>query len=158
MVSKVHFVSILTLLISIIINLFPLPELVTPYKPPLLMLVLIYWSLAFPKIINLTYAFVFGIIMDVLLLMPLGYNAFLYTITIYLIIKLYPQIRLHSVRNQIFSLLIILFPYFIMSTFTNNMLNISYDILEALISMIISILIWPLLFSVLRFIRLKYIT
>jgi len=157
MVSKVHFVSILTLLISIIINLFPLPELVTPYKPPLLMLVLIYWSLAFPKIINLTYAFVFGIIMDVLLLMPLGYNAFLYTITIYLIIKLYPQIRLHSVRNQIFSLLIILFPYFIMSTFTNNMLNISYDILEVLISMIISILIWPLLFSVLRFIRLKYI-
>jgi len=157
MVSKVHFVSILTLLISIIINLFPLPELVTPYKPPLLMLVLIYWSLAFPKIINLTYAFVFGIIMDVLLLMPLGYNAFLYTITIYLIIKLYPQIRLHSVRNQIFSLLIILFPYFIMSTFTNNMLNISYDILEVLISIIISILIWPLLFSMLRFIRLKYI-
>lgn len=157
MVSKVHFVSILTLLISIIINLFPLPELVTPYKPPLLMLVLIYWSLAFPKIINLTYAFVFGIIMDVLLLMPLGYNAFLYTITIYLVIKLYPQIRLHSVGNQIFSMLIILFPYFIMSTFTNNMLNISYDILEVLISMIISILIWPLLFSLLRFIRLKYI-
>ena len=120
------------------------------------MLVLIYWSLAFPNQINLTYAFVFGIIMDVLLLMPLGYNAFLYTVTIYLIIIYYPQIRLHSYWNKMFSLLIILLPYFIMSTFTNNMLNISYDILEVFVSMIVSVLIWPLLFSMLRFIRLKY--
>ncbi len=156
MVNKVHFVVILILSISIIINLFPLPEIITPYKPPLLMLVLIYWSLAFPNQINLTYAFVFGIIMDILLMMPLGYNAFLYTITIYLIIIYYPQIRLHSYWNKMFSLLIILIPYFIMSTFTNNMLNIEYNLLEVLTSIIISVLIWPLLFSVLRFIRLKY--
>jgi len=88
--------------------------------------------------------------------MPLGYNAFLYTVTIYLIIIYYPQIRLHSYWNKMFSLLIILLPYFIMSTFANNMLNISYDILEVFVSMIVSVLIWPLLFSVLRFIRLKY--
>jgi len=51
-----------------------------------------------------------------------------------------------------------LIPYFLMSTVANNILEIDYNILNVFISIIISIIIWPVLFKVLRFIRQKYIS
>ena len=112
--------------------------------------------MAYPNLINLTYAFITGIIIDVLLIMPLGYNALSYTITIYLILLYYPQIRLHSSWNQEMSILLILIPFFLTSTIINNILEINYNISDVNISIIISVTIWPALFSMLRFIRQKY--
>ena len=96
--------------------------------------------------------------MDILLIMPLGYNALWYTVTIYLILLYYPQIRLQSNWKKMVSLLIILIPYFFMSTIVNGMLKIEYNIINVIISIILSVLIWPGLFSLLRFIRQKYIS
>ena len=156
--NKIHFIAILFLILGVILNLLPLTSMLNACKPPILLLILIYWSLAFPGHINLTYAFVLGIIMDILLIMPLGYNALCYTVTIYLILLYYPQIRLQSNWNKMISLLIILIPYFLMSTIVNGMLKIDYNITNVIISIIISILIWPGLFGMLRFIRQKYIS
>ena len=156
--NKIHLVAILFLILGIILNLLPLTSMLNSYKPPILLLILIYWSLAFTGHINLTYAFILGLIMDILLIMPLGYNALCFTITIYLILLYYPQIRLQSNWNKMISLLIILIPYFLMSTIVNGMLKIEYNIINVIVSIIISILIWPGLFSMLRFVRQKYIS
>jgi len=55
-----------------------------------------------------------------------------------------------------FSLLIILIPYFLTSTVVNKILGINFNILEVIASVLISVIIWPALFNVLRFIRQKY--
>ena len=112
--------------------------------------------MAYPNLINLTYAFISGIILDILLIMPLGYNALCYTTTIYLTWLYYPQIRLHTSWNKMLSLLLILIPYFLTSTIVNKILEIDYNIYDVIISILISIIIWPALFSMLRFIRQKY--
>ena len=156
MINKIHFVASLSLIIGVILNLLPLPGILSSCKPPILLLILIYWSLAFPTVISLTYAFTTGLIMDVLLITPIGYNALCFTVTIYLILLYYPQIRLQSSWNKMVSLLIILIPYFIMSTAINNLLNINYNIFNVILSIIISIIIWPTLFKMLRFVRQKY--
>ena len=103
-INKIHFVVSLVLLFGIIINLLPMPEFLVSCKPPFVLLILIYWSLAHPQYINLTYAFVTGLIMDILLITPLGYHALCFTITIYLIMIYYPQIRLQSNLNKIMEL------------------------------------------------------
>ena len=155
-VNKIHITTSILLLFGIILNLIPLPEILVSFRPPILMLILIYWSLAYPKQINLTYAFITGLIMDILLIYPLGFNALTYVITIYLILLYYPQIRLQSNWNKMFSLLIILIPYFLMCTMVNSLLKIDYNIYNVILSILISIIIWPLLFNMLRFIRQKY--
>ena len=155
-INKVHIVTIVFLMIGIILNLIPLPDLLAATKPPILLLILIYWSLAFPKHISLTYAFVSGVIMDILLITPIGYHALCFTVTIYLILIYYPQMRLQSSWNKMASLLIILIPYFLMSTAVNNILGISFNLIHVTFSILISIIIWPGLFNVLRFIRQKY--
>ena len=155
-VNKIHITASILLLFGIILNLIPLPEILVSFRPPILMLILIYWSLAYPKQINLTYAFITGLIMDILLIYPLGFNALTYVITIYLILLYYPQIRLQSNWNKMFSLLIILIPYFLMCTMVNSLLKIDYNIYNVVLSILTSIIIWPLLFNMLRFIRQKY--
>jgi len=101
-INKIHITTSCFLLLGIILNLIPLPEIVIAFRPPILLLILIYWSLAYPRQINLTYAFVTGLIMDILLVYPLGFNALTHVISIYLILQYYPQIRLHSNWNKIF--------------------------------------------------------
>ena len=155
--NKINFVVIIVLFFGIILNILPIADNMNSIKPPILLLILIYWSLAFPNQINLTYAFIYGLIMDVLLLMPLGYNALCYTITIFLILLYYPQIRLQSSLNKMLSLLLILIPFFLMSTIGNNFLKINYNLFDVLTSIFISIAIWPALFNMLRFVRQKYI-
>lgn len=154
--NKIHLTAITLLFFGTILNILPFSEALVSKTPPILLLILIYLSLAFPNQINLTYAFISGLIMDILLTSPLGFNALCYTITIYLILLYYPQIRLQSNWNKMFSLLIILIPYFFISTIVNGMLSIEYNILDVCISVFISILIWPGLFDMLRFIRQKY--
>ena len=156
--NKIHIVAITSLFIGLIINILPAAEFLVPIKPPILLLILIYWALAFPNYINLTYAFITGLIMDVLLIVPLGYCAFCFTITIYLTLIYYPQIRLQSNLNKMLSLLAILAPYFFTSTVINSALGINYEIIDVCISILLSVIIWPGLFSVLRFIRQKYIS
>ena len=154
--NKIYFTVVIMLFFGSILNILPLPDIFNSIKPPILLLILIYWCMAYPNLINLTYAFITGIIIDILLIMPLGYNALSYTITIYLTLLYYPQIRLHSSWNQMLSLLLILIPFFLTSAIINNILKIDYNISDIIISIIISVTIWPALFSMLRFIRQKY--
>ena len=155
-INKIYITSTLLLLFAIILNILPLPNIIDSCRPPILLLFLIYCSLAYPDNINLTYAFISGLILDILLIMPLGYNALCFTVTIYLIMLYYPQIRLQSNWNKMFSLLLILIPYFLSSTFINSILKIDYSIVDVIISIVLSVIIWPSLFNMLRFIRQKY--
>ena len=155
-INKIHITSVLVLLFAIILNILPLPSIIDSCRPPILLLFLIYCTLAHPDNINLTYAFITGLILDVLLIMPLGYNALCFTITVYLIMMYYPQIRLQSSWNKMFSILLILIPFFLSSTLVNSILKINYNILDIIISIILSVIIWPSLFNMLRFIRQKY--
>ena len=154
--NKIHITCVLVLLFAIILNILPLPSIIDSCRPPILLLFLIYCTLAHPDDINLTYAFITGLILDVLLIMPLGYNALCFTITVYLIMLYYPQIRLQSSWNKMFSILLILIPFFLSSTLVNSILKINYNILDVIISIILSVIIWPSLFNMLRFIRQKY--
>jgi len=154
--NKIHFTVVIMLFFGILLNILPLPDIFNSIKPPILLLILIYWCIAYPNLINLTYAFITGIIIDILLLMPLGYNALCYTTTIYLTLLYYPQIRLHTSWNKMLSLLLILIPFFLTSTIVNKILEINYSINDVIISIIISVAIWPALFSMLRYVRQKY--
>ena len=155
-INKIHITCVLILLFAIILNILPLPSIIDSCRPPILLLFLIYCTLAYPDDINLTYAFISGLILDILLIMPLGYNALCFTVTVYLIMIYYPQIRLQSNWNKMFSIFLILIPFFLSSTLMNSILKIDYNIVDVIISIILSVIIWPGLFNMLRFIRQKY--
>lgn len=154
---KIHLAVVISLIIGIIISTIPFGESFRLIKPPLVLLILIYWSLAFPENINLGYAFIFGMVLDTVLMMPLGYNSLCFAITLYLTIRLYPQIRHHSYINKMISIFFLLMPYYIISLWINALLKMNINIMNTVSSMIIAVIVWPLVFYILRFFRQRYL-
>lgn len=66
---------LVTLFMSVAAEFIPWPALLLPLLPIFPMLVLVYWVVHQPKIINYTAAVIIGVIMDLANQTPLGFNA-----------------------------------------------------------------------------------
>ena len=51
---------------GVLLNILPVPETLLSKTPPILLLILVYLTIAFPNHINLTYAFISGLVFDIL--------------------------------------------------------------------------------------------
>ena len=115
-------------------------------------------SIFFGLILNIIEIFLFNqFAKPPIVLMPLGHSALSFSLTIFLTIQFHPQIRLHSYINKMISILFLLVPYFIISTWLINFYGMSLNINNIVFSLIASIVLWPIIFVCLRFLRIKYV-
>ena len=61
-----HSLIFLTMMTAVLLSLLPLPEMLVPFKPYWVALVVIYWSLETQDMISLGMAFLIGIVVDIL--------------------------------------------------------------------------------------------
>ena len=155
--KRLHFIVITSIFFGLILNIIEIFLFNQFAKPPIVLMILIYWTLAYPNFVSLGYAFIVGIIMDIVQFMPLGHSALSFSLTIFLTIQFHPQIRLHSYINKMISILFLLVPYFIISTWLINFYGMSLNINNIVFSLIASIVLWPIIFACLRFLRIKYV-
>ena len=155
--KRLHFIVITSIFFGLILNIIEIFLFNQFAKPPIVLMILIYWTLAYPNIVSLGYAFIVGIIMDIVQFMPLGHSALSFSLTIFLTIQFHPQIRLHSYINKMISILFLLVPYFIISTWLINFYGMSLNLNNIVFSLIASIILWPIIFVCLRFLRIKYV-
>ena len=125
-------------------NLFPLF-----LNIPLTLMCLIYWNMALPKSVGLTWAILCGFILDLSQNLILGSNVMI------LIQRYFHRLRaLYRVQQ---SLIVAGMVFTYQMIFIFSFLNFSNEILiELLLFTIISALIWPVIFGLLRFIRIKF--
>ena len=67
--------AIASLLVALMLEVLPLPEILDSWRPPFLTLVLIYWCMMWPNKIGIITAFFSGLALDVLCGSLLGENA-----------------------------------------------------------------------------------
>ena len=131
-------------------NLFPLF-----LNIPLTLMCLIYWNMALPKSVGLTWAILCGFILDLSQNLVLGSNVMIFLVSSYLIQRYFHRLRaLYRVQQ---SLIVAGMVFTYQMIFIFSFLNFSNEILiELLLFTIISALIWPVIFGLLRFIRIKF--
>ena len=131
-------------------NLFPLF-----LNIPLTLMCLIYWNMALPKSVGLTWAILCGFILDLSQNLILGSNVMIFLVSSYLIQRYFHRLRaLYRVQQ---SLIVAGMVFTYQTIFIFSFLNFSYEIIvELLLFTIISALIWPVIFGLLRFIRIKF--
>ena len=131
-------------------NLFPLF-----LNIPLTLMCLIYWNMALPKSVGLTWAILCGFILDLSQNLILGSNVMIFLVSSYLIQRYFHRLRaLYRVQQ---SLIVAGMVFTYQMIFIFSFLNFSYEIIvELLLFTIISALIWPVIFGLLRFIRIKF--
>ena len=131
-------------------NLFPLF-----LNIPLTLMCLIYWNMALPKSVGLTWAILCGFILDLSQNLVLGSNVMIFLVSSYLIQRYFHRLRaLYRVQQ---SLIVAGMVFTYQMIFIFSFLNFSNEIIvELLLFTIISALIWPVIFGLLRFIRIKF--
>lgn len=72
----------------------PLPDALTPFRPPWATLALIYWIMMWPRVFGIGSAWVLGIVLDILQGSLLGQHALALTIIGYLTQRFHLQIRI----------------------------------------------------------------
>ncbi|TKB47875.1 rod shape-determining protein MreD [Thalassotalea mangrovi] len=146
----------ITILISLIFSIIPLPIALDAYRPNWALLVLCYWSMALPNRLGVLTAWLVGLLLDVLLGSVLGINAFALAMVIYVMVNNYQTIRNFSLWQQ--SLIIGLFTalyHLLVFWIQRFVFGVDFS-MTYLIPVVTSASLWWVIFLLLRKIRRQF--
>lgn len=155
MINLRYLVIYLSLVVGLILMILPLPDWVQAYRPNWVALTLIYWSMALPQRVGLWYAFFTGLLVDTLLGTLLGEHALALVIVMYINMNVYQRIRVLSLSQQLVYIFSVLFIYQLIISWVEGVMGRSTPLSLYLGAPLISTLIWPWVFVILRDIRRK---
>ena len=95
----------LTIMVAVLLALLPLPEVLIPFKPYWLALVVIYWSLETQDMISLGLAFLIGLILDTLSGSLMGLHALSLVVMVFLVQRFRSRLRFFPPWQQALSVL-----------------------------------------------------
>ncbi|WGE74473.1 rod shape-determining protein MreD [Actinobacillus equuli] len=140
-------------MIAFVLEIMPWPIGFQGLRPNWLVLVLIYWALALPNKVSVGTAFVVGIVWDLVLGSILGIHALVLSIAIYFVAKYHLILRnlslwLQAILVMLYVVAIRFLIYFVELVLHSAEFN-SQEVLGAIISGIL----WPWIFLLMRHIR-----
>jgi len=148
--SHGRWVIFLTLLVALMLDVLPLPGWVIWLRPHWSLLVLLYWIMALPYCVGITYAFMVGVLLDLLNGTLLGEHAFAIVAVAYLAIKLHQLIRVYPLLQQTLVILLMMLLYQIIIFSIQSFIGESPHPLLYWLPVLVSAVLWPWLFVVLR--------
>ena len=133
-------------------------------RPPLVLLTLIYWNIALPDKVGVSYSIVTGVLSDLLKGSILGTHSLLFVLISYLCQRFFYQFRVMRLFQQCLILFLIFFLvkgyWSLNSTLFGNMevqLLTNEGLLNAFTYAFLCSLVWPLVFYLLRIYRRRWI-
>ncbi|WP_394172769.1 rod shape-determining protein MreD [Thalassotalea litorea] len=146
----------ITIFISLIFSIIPLPIALDAYRPNWALLVLCYWSMALPNRVSVLTAWFVGLLLDVLLGSVLGINAFALAMVVYVMANNYQAIRNFSLWQQslIIGLLTALY-HLLIFWVQRFVFGVDFS-MTYLIPVITSAILWWVIFLLLRKIRRQF--
>jgi rod shape-determining protein MreD len=102
---------VLSSFVALILSTLPLPPPLDAFRPPLLVLVVLYWSIATPRAGGLTLGFAAGLALDAFQGVVLGQNALAMSLIAYIAVREHQKIRSKPFFQQALIVLAALFLY-----------------------------------------------
>jgi len=138
-----------TSLLGLILAVVPLPRLIDPARPDWLLLFVIYWSLASPRIAGLMFAWLCGLVMDVLKGTLLGQHAAGFLLVAFLTHRLQLRMRIFPVLHQTATVFMLLALYQFLIFWIDGIAGHAVTTWLRWLPVITGALLWPLLVAVL---------
>lgn len=142
-----------TFLVGLVLSQMPLPELLVWARPEWVMLMLIYWVMALPHRIGLGSAFLLGILLDVVRGSVLGLSALSLTLIAFLVLILYKRLRMFPLWQQSLMVLVLVGINQLLFHWMQSITGTTGDSLLFLLPSLVSALVWPWLYLLLRSVR-----
>ncbi len=145
----------LTLALAMCLRIAALPGDLAVLNPDWVLLTLIYWSLAVPERVGIFHAWTFGLLTDVLTGRLLGQYALAYSLVIYICLKLHKRLRQFPLVQQGLFIFFCLLLSQLLLFLIKNMQHPAQLHASFWLSVFTGTACWPLVYTVLRFIRLS---
>ncbi len=154
--SKGNIVIILSFVLAMLMNIMPIPELVAPFKPDWVAMVLVYWVMALPNRIGVFSAWCLGLVVDVLDGSLFGINALSLALVAFIVQLIFHRLRLFPRWKQAINVMVVVginqMVVLLLSSLIHP-ININYTYWFSLIG---TLIFWPWIFIILRDIRRNF--
>jgi len=151
--SRANWVIYVSLLLALMLSALPLPEGLQWWRPEWVPLVLLYWIVALPTRVGLGTAWVLGILLDVLEGSLLGLNALALTVVAYVMLLVYQRVRMFGWLQQWLFVFALVALYQLIVHWVKGSFGVSSMSLMFLMPALVSAVLWPALFMLLRGVR-----
>ncbi len=139
--------------VALLLTMLPLPELLQRLRPEWVTIVLIYWCMALPDRIGIGWAWLAGLMLDVATGSLLGQHALVLAIVAFLTLELHQRIRVFPLMQQSFAILVLVTMAQMINLWISSIINTPPSSWTYWFPSLISALLWPWLFIVMRSVR-----
>lgn len=143
----------LTLVIALTLSVIAIPHSLSVTRPEWVAMTIIYWSMALPRRVGLGTAWITGLLLDVLTGSLLGQHALALTVIAFISIRTHQRVRIYPIWQQTLAIGLMLVVYRILLLWVYGVTGHAPNLSLYWIPVITSMLLWPLLFMLLRHIR-----
>ena len=143
----------LTVATAILLSLIPLPEVLMPFKPYWVALVVIYWSLETQDMISLGLAFLIGLVLDILSGSLMGLHALSLVVMVFLVQHFRFRLRFFPPWQQALAVLGLLVNDRIILIWITALMGEPLPTWKYWLPPLAGMLLWPFLFLLIDRIR-----
>ncbi len=144
-------------LLAIMLTILPWPVWTEQFRPDWVGIVLIYWCMALPNRIGVGSGFVAGLLLDVLYGSTLGENALAKSLIAFLTVHFHLQLRMFPRWQQAVVVLLLVAANNLLVLWIKNLAGQAPATWSYLTPSVVSMLLWPWLFVILRDIRRRWV-
>ncbi len=146
---------VLTIVSAVLLSMVKLPEMLLPFKPYWVALVVVYWTLETPGVINLGLAFLVGLVVDILSGSLMGLHALSLVVMVFLVQRFRYRLRFFPPWQQALSVLGLLVNDRIILIWIIVLLGEPIPTWEHWLPPLIGMALWPWLFLLLDRLRAR---
>lgn len=141
---------LISFLIAFLLSVQSLPAELLHWRPEWVAMVLYYWVLAWPDRVGLGWAFLMGLVLDVLEGTLLGMNALALALVAYLILSMHQRIKMFPVLQQSFVVFLVIGINLMLCQWIKDLTGYRPPGMSFLLPAISSALLWPLFYLIMR--------
>jgi rod shape-determining protein MreD len=146
----------LSFVVALMLTALPMPEWAIMWRPAWVALVLIYWCMALPGRAGVLVGWSVGILLDAMVGTLLGQHALALAVTAFIAHKLHRRVRVLPVWQQAMTVFGLVFVFQALVLWVNGIKGMPVTVNAYLAAPLISMLLWPWVFLVLRDARRRF--
>ena len=145
-----------TFVFALLFTALPMPESVVTWRPAWVALVLVYWCMAAPERVGVVVGWTAGLCLDVMTGTLLGQHALGLSIVAYVAHRAHRRVRVLPLWRQAITVFGLVFLYQALILWSNGIRGVPVAAAAYWTSPLVSMLLWPWIFVVLRVIRRRH--
>jgi rod shape-determining protein MreD len=148
---------LLSLVLAMALSIVPLPAFAEPLRPDWVLLVLVYWSMAFPRLVGIFTAAGVGLFMDILHQQLLGQHSLVLALILFIVLQIYPLLRVFPVWQQAIVIAVLVLVARLLHIWILGASGILPGSSLYWSPVLTSALLWPLVYHLLRDTRRRWL-